>query len=281
VEDLQAELDRLGQSRPSIGATLQQRLAILQSRVRRLAMAEAALKAGLDKDPEVAAAFERILAKKLRTERLEPLLEKVEISSLDVEAYYREHQEQFQRPAQMNGAWILMKVSRFADAQRQAEARQRAESAWKEASEAKLGDKRWEALAARISEDQATRYQGGDLGWTPEDAASSALPGPVFEALHGLTEAGQVAPLVKLEDGFAFVRLLGRKPAQPIPLEQVSQRIQARLLDERKQQVEEGFYTELLRSLGTELHPERLEELQPPAIEHPVENLPPPALPGP
>jgi peptidyl-prolyl cis-trans isomerase C len=78
----------------------------------------------------------------------------------------------------------------------------------------------FESLAIEKSLDQATRFNGGDLGWFTTDV----MPG-AYEAALKDVKAGQVVGPVKVDNGFAVIKVEERRPEQPITLEQARPQI--------------------------------------------------------
>ena len=78
----------------------------------------------------------------------------------------------------------------------------------------------FEALAMERSIDPATRFNGGDLGYFTTDV----MPEP-YEAALKDAKAGQVLGPVKLDNGFAVLKVEDRRQEQPIALEQARPQI--------------------------------------------------------
>lgn len=78
----------------------------------------------------------------------------------------------------------------------------------------------FEALALQHSIDAATRFNGGDLGYLTSDV----MPEPYGAALKD-AKAGQVVGPVKVDNGFAVLKVEDRRQEQPIPLEQARPQI--------------------------------------------------------
>ena len=78
----------------------------------------------------------------------------------------------------------------------------------------------FESLAIEKSIDQATRFNGGDLGYFTTDV----MPG-AYEAALKEAKAGEVVGPVKVDNGFAVIKVEDRRPEQPISLEQARPQI--------------------------------------------------------
>jgi peptidyl-prolyl cis-trans isomerase C len=92
-----------------------------------------------------------------------------------------------------------------------------------EAEQAKkllAGGAAFEAVAMERSKDEATRFKGGDLGPMTTDT----LPEPLAGAVKG-AKVGQVLGPVKLDDGWAILRVDDRRPEPPPTLDTVRPQI--------------------------------------------------------
>jgi peptidyl-prolyl cis-trans isomerase C len=74
----------------------------------------------------------------------------------------------------------------------------------------------FEAVAMERSTDASTRFKGGDLG----EATTDTLPQAVADAVKG-AKAGQLAGPVKVDGGWAVLRVDERKPEPPQSLDTV------------------------------------------------------------
>jgi len=278
---LRAEMERRGGRIPGRFATPEERRALLDELVRERAVLAAARAARYDRDPEYVAAVERMLRARYLNEHLDAELERLEISDAEIETFYREHADEFLVPARARGAWIFLAVPGKATPEKVEEARQRAETIRAEALALPAETRNLGPVALRHSEDPGTRYIGGELGWVTEVDIEGFRYGPeVARTLLSLGEPGAVSPVLRIEKGFAIVKLVAREEAAPAPLDKIAPGIRNRLLRERRDAVRAAFYAELMRGVEVEVDAEALaavEPLSPPAAADPKA---PPPLPG-
>ena len=78
----------------------------------------------------------------------------------------------------------------------------------------------FEALATERSIDAATRFNGGDLGYFTTDVMPDA-----YDAALKTAKAGDVIGPIKVEAGYALVKVEDRRAEQPITLEQARPQI--------------------------------------------------------
>lgn len=180
---------------------------------------DAALKAGFDKDPTVAAgvasvertALAAALAAKLRASAPAP-------TPAEVEAAYKAAAAQFKRPAQRTCSQLLASTE-----PRAVQMRKRL-----------LGGEDFEDVARDYSEDRATATKGGLLGVITDDAldALAKTEGPLAAAIRGAKAKTPTDP-VKSRAGWHVLRCDALAPARTIPLAEVEAQIRAGLVKQR------------------------------------------------
>lgn len=116
------------------------------------------------------------------------------------------------------------------------EARQASEAV---AAQARQGTD-FSQLAAQVSDDPATRANGGDLGWFPLDRLN-----PQFvEAVRDLPEGGVTEPL-RGAAGYFVLKVTGRKEGQQATLEEVRDRLYEVLFQQKVDEEMQDYLREL------------------------------------
>ncbi|MBB3060752.1 SurA N-terminal domain-containing protein [Microbulbifer rhizosphaerae] len=181
---------------------------------------------------------------------VQDLLAETTVPDSEIEAYYQNHQAEFQRPEQVAIEYIELKPSLFADnidvseedvraqyeqevANFQEQTRRRAAHILVEGdNEEKIAEiqakldagEDFAELAKTYSDDIVSREEGGDLGFTTGDV----FPKPFEKALVGL-EVGQVSAPVVTDSGTHFIKLLEVAGAEPPSFEERKGAIAAQL----------------------------------------------------
>lgn len=280
VEEFRAEMARRGGHVPGAYATVEQRRALLDEMIQSRALALAAIAAGYDRDPEFRAAVERMLGTRYLREHLDEQLSNVSVSEDEIAAFYESHRDEYLTPARARAAWVLIRVPRKATPEAVEKARERAEAAREEAlalpgTERNLGD-----VARRLSEDAATRYTGGEIGWIYESQGESYRLGPEFvHEVFALSGPGSLSPVLRHELGFYFLKLVEREGAAPAPLEKMAPGIRSRLLKQKQEATRAAFFARLLGGTQIAIDESALAAIQPLAPAEKPEREPPP-LPG-
>jgi len=157
----------------------------------------------LDGDPiarrRLLAAQERVLGDML----IEGVVDRA-VNENAIRALYQEQQRLSQQSEELRARQILLATEADAEAVR------------------KLLDTgaSFEALALQRSTDQATRFNGGDLGYFTLDAMPEA-----YQTALGMAQATQIVGPFATEAGWAIVRVEDRRPEQPITLEEARPQI--------------------------------------------------------
>ncbi len=160
-------------------------------------LAAEALKRKLDKDPvaqrRLAAARERILGDML----VESVVEKA-VNEDAIRRLYAEQQKLSKRSEEIRARQILVATQAEADSIKKLLATGAS----------------FDALAMERSTDQATRFNGGDLGYFTVDVMPEAYAAPLKTA-----QKGQVVGPFATEGGWAILRVEDKRMEEPITLE--------------------------------------------------------------
>jgi peptidyl-prolyl cis-trans isomerase C len=249
------ELQRRSRGAPDRYAAPQAKLALLEELIRAEALYQQARAAGYDQDPELIADFKRMLAAKYQEDQLARLAPP-QVTAQDIAAYYQRHSDRFGTPEKVRVAMITLNVPRTATRAKRAEAAQRAETILAEATTAQIPDGTFGLLAQTHSDDQVTRYSGGDLGWLRVADPSTPYDPAIAAAIAKLTQPGEFAPVIETATAFYLVRLIERQPAKMRPLTEVQDGIAYRVGREKEQAQQEDFFARAKQGLPIRInHP--------------------------
>jgi hypothetical protein len=263
VADLQAEAAR----RMEIGRPVGDKDALLQELVQREALKQQCLRLGLQDDPDVRRELDILLISKLKDRELLPLQAKVQIPEAAVEAEYQRRIGEFTRPAQVRLAGlVLLCASNATDATR-AETRARLEEAQKLilANPAPGGRgpaaQGFGAVAIKYSDDQASRYRGGDLGWFIAAADCSRWPLDVVQTGFAL-EKGKISDVLQAADGFYLVMKADERPSQVTPLDAERENLRRQLESREREAVARAYVEDVVRMADPHVNEARLETVE-------------------
>jgi peptidyl-prolyl cis-trans isomerase C len=219
---------------------------------------QSARSAGLENDPEVLRTYHNLLIGAYKENELRPLLDSAVVSDAEVTAWYNANPERYRAGERARFGVIFVAVDSRASAETRRTLRGRAD----EARTLALADdgRDFAKVAVRFSDDQSSRYKGGDIGWVKKDGGTPRIPRGVIEAGFGLRAEG-VSEVIETQEGYYLAKLLGREPASMVPLEQVRGAIKTQLLDEQRAAFTAEFEQSMRKRIGTEVFADRVSEI--------------------
>lgn len=240
IENFRTEMER---QRGAFDANRKEEL--LDSIVRSELLFAAARSAGYESDPEVIAAVKQAMVGKYLRDNLDPKLAQLKATDQEAEAYYRSHQAEFGMPAMVHAAMIKIAVSQKISTQKKSELLKRAESARTEALALEKGVPAFGKVAVSYSEDQDSRYRGGDLGWLQAGKADGRIDKKVSDAIFALKTPGQVSQVITAPDGYYIVKLIEAKAATVKPFATVKDGVKYQVVQEKKKKIENELIAQL------------------------------------
>lgn len=160
---------------------------------------------------------------------------RVSISDEDVKSYYDRHMKTGSN-TQVRASHVFVAIPDGADAsvvaEKQAQAQRVLERAQKGEDFAKL--------ARELSDDPATRGEGGDLGYFGKDM----LPKPIEEIVFAMN-VGDIRGPVRADRGFHVIKLVDRRVKEAKPLEEVKDDIRMQLRQKEMERQTKTYLTEL------------------------------------
>jgi peptidyl-prolyl cis-trans isomerase C len=226
---------------------------LLKEMADRLALVEKAKQSGIADDPETQRRVQSVIIARLREKQLDAELAKVAVSDEELKAAYDSRSAEFARKGLDRFAILFQAADAKASEARKAEAKKRLEDALVLADAAPAAGGRGPAaggfgqVAAQHSEDQVTRYRGGDVGWLESDAKETRLPANVLEAGRAL-EKGKRSGVLEATDGFYVIMKTDARPGGARSLEEVADNLRPQLLREKRRALEEQFLADALTS---------------------------------
>ena len=150
----------------------------------------------------------------------------VEVSDAECHDFYAANPEKFELPEAVRARHILLQIMSQADDAMREQVHQKAAGllARLEAGEG------FAALATEASQDSSAA-QGGDLGYFPR----GQMVTPFEDAAFAL-QPGEISGIVESPFGLHIIKVEDHQPAQTVPEELAKERIEAHLLETKRQQ---------------------------------------------
>jgi len=248
VEDVQREIAW----RQSARRGVPEPRALLEEMIAQESLVQKARAAGLEKDPEFQRACRSLLVSKFKERELTPRVEALQVSADELRAAYENQKDRLTQPAKARLALIQIKAEpKLSDAEL-IELRTRIESARTESLALTNTGPGFGKVAVAYSEDQASRYKGGDVGWFDEGQTHYRWPAEVISAGFALRNGGDVSEVIRAANGFYLVKKLDTRAANVTPMAQFEQSLRRQLLKDKREQVEKGFHSEARQAAGVQ-----------------------------
>jgi len=199
-------------------------------------------------------AYRREIDTDLLTDKI--AAQEVKVGDDEVRAYYTEHRADFQRGVRVRARMMLFRDKGSAEAVLEALQSPEADFA---------------GLAKALSEDDATRDEGGDMGYFEKHDYAAVISEAAFSLEPGGTSAVLDAP-----DGWVILRVEDRKPEGPLPLDEVQEQIRQRLERERRPEAREQWLLAARKAAKLQIPRKELRQ----AVEAMIQHVDAPPMPG-
>jgi peptidyl-prolyl cis-trans isomerase C len=259
--------DRINKQSPYVRArytSIERKKEFLDNLVRFEVLAKEAQRRGLDKDAEVVRTMKQVMIQKLLKDEFDKI-KPDDISDADAKKYYDAHPEEFNKPEEVRTSSILVKDEPMAK-KVLADARMKG-----------VDNQGFRALVAQYSIDQATKDRGGDLRYF--DASTKEIPKTIVDAAFKLSNIGDNSAPVKTEQGWAVLKLTGRRKALVRTFDEVKTTIKNRLYRDKRQDSMEAFTKNLRDKASVKIDEAKLAKVQIEGIgsgQFPGPGVPPP-----
>lgn len=251
---------------------------LLEEMISRELLVQKARAAGLENDPDLRRSFEGLLVSKIQERDLTPRLEGVKAAPEDVRSLYEKNLAQYTRPPKAHLAFIYIKTDPKMGPEKLAEAEARIQEAHKLAQALPASRRGFDRVAIDFSEDQASRYKGGDIGWFDPDKVYR-WPAEVISAGFALKSNGEISDVIRATNGLYIVSKLDSRDSVITPLEQIQSSLQRGLLAEKRKEIEAAFRRETRAGAAVESFVQALAKVQYPSATLAKAEEPPPSLP--
>jgi hypothetical protein len=259
---------------------------LLKEMVNRRAMIERAKHSGVADEPDTRRRIESLLIARLRERQLDAELAKVAVTDEELTAAYKTRAAEFTRKGLDRFSILFQAAQAKMSAARRSEARKRLATATDLADANPAPGGRgpaaagFGAVAIDHSDDQTSRYRGGDIGWIETTAKQTRWPDTVLDAGRAL-KTGTRSDILECDDGYYVIMKTDSRPGGARPFAEIAERLRQSLLHEKQRACEERFVAQALELAKVEMDGAAARKVTLP-VTKPSTNPPdePPGFPG-
>jgi hypothetical protein len=220
-----------------------------------------ALRIGLDKEPQIRHRIQQILAQSLLEEKVNKPVHERKITDQEVQAYYDEHINEFQRPAQVCLADIFIAVDPAAGSGQRKQKKEQAEKILVEVlahRDERLG------FGKRMLQysDTPEKYSKGNTGFFDVEGKPIGLDPNLAQQAFKLKETSQICQqVIEAADGYHIIMLAGKREPINIAFERVEQQLRQRMYRERIELAQTEYIKGLKKKCRIKINQDALDEL--------------------
>jgi hypothetical protein len=248
-----AAVRRTGRGTPDPGE-------VLQDLIDRQALLAQARRLGLEQHPDVIRGYENLLISRLKASELSPKLEQLEVSQDEIELEHRRRPARSAATSEVRLAILCLRTHPKMSPAKTGQLHARLAAARQRILRLAPNAPDFGSVAVEYSEDQATRFKGGDLGWLEPTPERYYWDPAVLAAGFALTNIGDTSEVIQGRDGLYLVRLTGRRHLKSAPLTDVADSISHRLRIEKRRSLEQAFVQAARRLVAIQEFPLVLEQ---------------------
>jgi parvulin-like peptidyl-prolyl isomerase len=239
---------------------------LLQEMINYEALLQRATASGLAQDPRIKRELDNLLIAKFQEREIAPQVDAVNVTDEDVQVEYQRNLSKYTRPAKVRLALLRLETNPKMPEPRRVELRERLAEARRKILE-NLSSSPGSVipgfgnLAIDYSDDQASRYRGGDIGWLDAGDFSYRWPRGVLETAYG-SDKSQVSEVIETDNGFYLVMKTDSRDGAVTPLEQIKSALRQTLLAKKRREFEETERHNLIAQVHTTIDREALASVQ-------------------
>ncbi len=258
------EMTQRGGNRAGQYHEVKQRQFLLDFMINQKLMMNDAKSKGINQNDTVQKLYRKATIDKYLEEVLENKLAAIRVSESEIKRHFDDNFSVYEKPARKRAA-IIFKATHSKTTEEEKTALKQSLIAVK-ASVSELAEKthHFGDLALKHSDDRASKYQGGVIGWYIENPNRAyKWDRSVIKALFNLESNGDVSDVVETDQGLFLVRLVASEDVQAKTLAQVSSGIKKQIRKSKQEQVKRDFINALMNDSNVQINENLLAQIEP------------------
>ena len=220
---------------------------MLRNLVTIMAVSDAARRQGFDKERAVKRQTQILTDEHLAKSYIQKrMLPQIKVTDKDVEAYYKEHAKEFEKPETVKARHILIGFKEGIKDEEKKELKKKAE---KVHDKAKGGDD-FAKLAAEYSDDPGSKTKGGDLGFFARGTMVHEFENAAFAL-----KPGELSSIVETPYGYHIIKVDEKKAAETPAYDSIKEQVQAKATQAAEQKKVNDFIEKAMKDSKVEILP--------------------------
>ena len=231
----------------------------LTGQIRYALLAEKGIALGYDKDTEVMDAAKKLIVQKLTRDVFDNQVKLADVTTSEIEKFYRENVKDYKKPAMSRLAHIFFK---FGDDKKASLARARDLLPQVNDPQKSASRSHFRELVRKHSEDTETQSTGGDLRYRSQEELVSLYGKKAATAAWGLAKVNDVSDVVESRLGYHIFKKLGAREPTNRELGEVRAQVKNRVYRQKRKVAFEAYIEAIKKDIGVTLDETRKKELR-------------------
>ena len=255
------------------GRTTIDKKQVLDELILREAMLSKIFEEALHLDPDIQRDYHNLLIGRYKQRYLTPQIDSTVVSDQDIENHYQSNIDRYTQPKKVRLAMIYMKTYPTMSPEKMERIHTKMNECRDKALNMKEG-RGFGTLSIQYSEDQPTRYKGGDIGWIA-DKRKYRWHDLILQAGFALQKIGDISSIIETDQGLYLVKLLDTRESNITPLDKVKEQIRHKLLLIKRKETESQFLSTVVNQTNVTIYSDVLDQIPQPKN---TQNVKPPNL---
>lgn len=268
------ELKDEGQRRAIKGMPPLDKNELLDAMIERLAVLNQAIESKIGESPEVRRELDNLLVSKYVAREQEGRIQAASVNDQECREYYDENLSDFTSKSMYRLSILKLSPGKLASETKVGEVRSRMQAARKMAMENPAPGGRGPAsrgfgsLSIRFSEDQGSRYKGGDLGWRVVGAKDPVWPEKLLLEAQKMKK-GEVSKIIEDQNGSLYlVMKTDERPEKIKPFEEVRALIRSKMIRLKREEIRSSFVQKTITAAGVSINKKILDGIVIPSVNN-------------
>ena len=247
---------------------------LLDAMIERLAVLNQAIESKIGESPEVRRELDNLLVSKYVAREQEGRIQAASVNDQECREYYDENLSDFTSKSMYRLSILKLSPGKLASETKIGEVRSRMQAARKMAMENPPPGGRGPAsrgfgsLSIRFSEDQGSRYKGGDLGWRVVGAKDPVWPEQLLLEAQKMKK-GEISEIIEDQNGSLYLAMkTDERPEKIKPFGEVRALIRSKMIRLKREEIRSSFVEKNMTAAGVSINKKILDGIVIPSVNN-------------